>query len=522
MSEVHSNRTIVTRHLVVLCLLLLGTFGQAQIVKWHVAPKYSQVRIVADNLMAVSYSGKWGLSRYDGTEVLPVEYETITTVCEDHMLALNADVLKAIVTTNGSITYVDGNYRVDRQCPYFSEGLLPVKNASGKWGYMNLSGTVVIDCQFLTAYPFAFGLAAVQYDDGYFVHINRKCQISHLGKGFRSNDILFAGTFTADDSGKEPFALVCVNGVMYKRSLDGSRLQFSLSGITRISKEISVNGCTLKFGEDYRLSEISTANAKKAYPSQLKKSPEYLISEQIPEFGSFCTRSQFQEIKALDSRMLLASKDRLYGILEFLPEQNPGLVFSDSNIEVNHHTPWPIEGRIELPSSMKDYSVDKATLFILDGKTLTINRNGKHFDFHYIPEDLSSRKSVTLYAGITSDNIEYITNRQTLNFSYKSAFSVVAPQKVSLDSLGTAKFSLIVSNDSDQYSDTCNIYIDGRLERECSFSPNQKISVPVRMKVNTLDEDMVSRTVKVEVHEKACPEYMTSKQVIFERYYSND
>lgn len=522
MSEVHSKSETVSKYLILLFILLIGTKGYAQIVRWHVPPVYTQARIVSDNLIAVSRSGKWGLISFYGSEVLPVEYDAITPACEDFMLALNADTLKAIISTSGTIINIDGSFSIDCQCPYFSEGLLPVKNASGKWGYMNTAGDIVIACQFLSAYPFAFGLASVRYADGYFVHINRNNQISHLGNGFKGNDILFAGTFTSDESGKYPFALVCIDGVMYKRALDGSRMQFALPGITSISKEISINGCTLKFGEDYRLSEIITPKGGRKYPSQLKKNSDFSIMEKLPEFNTFCPKSQFESLTALDSRMLLALKDRLYGILEYLPEQNPGLVIDYNNIEVNHHTECQIDGRIEQPSSMKDIEINKVSLFLQDGTYLTINRNGAHFNFQYIPDDLSTKQAVTLDAKFSSDNIEYCTDEHTIYFSYKSAFSVLAPQKVSVDSSGYANFNLTVVNESEQYSDMCSIYIDGNLVKKCSFGPNQRISLPVSLKVYTGDEDIVTRTVKIEIHEKACPVYMTSKNVNVERYYINN
>ena len=59
---------------------------------------------------------------------------------------------------------------------YFHEGVSPVQNENGLWGYVNVDGQEVIPCQWDEAYPFDAGLALVAYSDG------KTAYIDHAGK----------------------------------------------------------------------------------------------------------------------------------------------------------------------------------------------------------------------------------------------------------------------------------------------------------------------------------------------------
>ena len=48
---------------------------------------------------------------------------------------------------------------------FFSEGKHPVMNDEGKWGYINPSGQIVIECKWDQVFPFSNGLARVYLDD---------------------------------------------------------------------------------------------------------------------------------------------------------------------------------------------------------------------------------------------------------------------------------------------------------------------------------------------------------------------
>lgn len=67
-----------------------------------------------------------------------------------------------------SISKHDGDMK-----PRFSEGLKPVENNEGKYGYIDESGKVVISYQFMDAFNFSEGLAVVQVDGGKYGYVNK-------------------------------------------------------------------------------------------------------------------------------------------------------------------------------------------------------------------------------------------------------------------------------------------------------------------------------------------------------------
>ena len=67
-------------------------------------------------------------------------------------------------------------YSIWAEVRAFSEGLAPVKNANGLWGYINEKGEVVLDFQWTDAYSFSEGLAAVSVDDKYG-YINKQGEV---------------------------------------------------------------------------------------------------------------------------------------------------------------------------------------------------------------------------------------------------------------------------------------------------------------------------------------------------------
>lgn len=78
----------------------------------------------------------------------------------------------AMVSLNGRTGYIDTDGKTIiaptfQAGLYFSEGLAPVKTATG-WNYINIEGNKVIEQDFLLATPFSDGLALVKNTEGWF------------------------------------------------------------------------------------------------------------------------------------------------------------------------------------------------------------------------------------------------------------------------------------------------------------------------------------------------------------------
>ena len=80
--------------------------------------------------------------------------------------------------TTAAITETKQTGRVVSSCKWdaaeeFHEGLARVKNANGKWGFIDKTGLVVLPCQWNGAFPFHKGRAEVKDTNGNWVKIDK-------------------------------------------------------------------------------------------------------------------------------------------------------------------------------------------------------------------------------------------------------------------------------------------------------------------------------------------------------------
>lgn len=158
-------------------LLLIATAGAlapavcAETPRWVVRPIYQQVTRMSENLYKVKQGDiQFVLDNED--RVIISGCDSITPFCEGHALVLrrsSGDAMKlvSILREDKSIIPVEEEVFVD-QFPFFSEGLLPVKNKKGKFGYMNQNGAMAIPFKFSNPHPFSEGLAAVSKSKNLF------------------------------------------------------------------------------------------------------------------------------------------------------------------------------------------------------------------------------------------------------------------------------------------------------------------------------------------------------------------
>lgn len=136
----------------------------AETPRWVVRPIYQQVTRMSENLYKVKQGDiQFVLDNED--RVIVSGCDSITPFCEGLALILqrtSGDEVKlvSILREDKSVIPVGEEVFVD-QFPFFSEGLLPVKNKKGKVGYMDQNGAMAIPFKFSNPHPFSEGLAAV-------------------------------------------------------------------------------------------------------------------------------------------------------------------------------------------------------------------------------------------------------------------------------------------------------------------------------------------------------------------------
>ncbi len=210
--------------IIILTLVTVLAFADAsaKIVSWAISPKYDKLSRYNSDIFVFQQSGKWGMVKPGNIEILPASFEYITPFTNGYALAGVKEgsqyLLQAIISETGDVSTLNEKFYLPASNQYFSDGKLVVSNRSGKFGYINPSGQVIIKCQFDNALPFKEGWAPVKQGN-YFTYINdtydRNPSRSVLVVDFHYGEMTLASCFSngrAAIAYNKDFALIGTNG----------------------------------------------------------------------------------------------------------------------------------------------------------------------------------------------------------------------------------------------------------------------------------------------------------------------
>lgn len=148
-------------------MLLAGTPAQshAKSASWSAAPQYSSMEILTPGAYKVKRGIYSGVIDGNGNEIIKMTTDSITPFVGGHALVLtpsgdNSFRLQAILSDDLRQQPVYEEVWVE-DYPFFSDGLLPVRNGQGFYGYMDESARMVLKPSYINIHPFHEGLAAV-------------------------------------------------------------------------------------------------------------------------------------------------------------------------------------------------------------------------------------------------------------------------------------------------------------------------------------------------------------------------
>ena len=156
------------KRLISICLLLqLPILLFSQTAKWATLPTYDAIEDYVDNYLKVYKGTLMGVATLDGKEIVPAQYDHITSFVDGYALALNKIPdskewrISAIIQRDGmKHTVLKENY-YNTKYSYSSNGKILVKSEKGLFGYLGNDGSLAIPCKYTKAYPFSEGLASV-------------------------------------------------------------------------------------------------------------------------------------------------------------------------------------------------------------------------------------------------------------------------------------------------------------------------------------------------------------------------
>ena len=517
----------------------------AQTARWKVTPEYSEITSLSPSLLRVEKNGLYGLLGTDGRIIVPCQYEAVTAESEDRCLLLSSNGrLITIYDRNGKIVrkFAENEiWYIDSEYPYYSEGLLAVSNGQGRWTYMDKSGNPATkNPEFRSATPFFHGYAVVRYKDGSYMHINAQGQVSKLSNQFKDNYLVYASSFTQENSGAgsyqsgAPVSVIVDSGNnVFMRDRSGGKVS-SFGVVKEWNKKeriMTTDRYRIEFEPNRQIRSVVSLKDGIA----VKFSPA-LVSQYSPSVDRFSSKrtdkgynlmldgkeilpSQFEEFpRSLSPTEFIARKNGVYGIIEINGSYSADIELQQFSLAYSHHTPMPVRARLSI-----DPSLDSGQYRVLvRAKGITLydgTPDGSVISFDYVPHDLSQETSVTFDVSVDVDGIRHPGSVLKQAIAYENPFSVKIPWRVKLNEANTAgTVSVTIDNTSVEGSDLCDIIVDGQiLKRGVRFQGKSSMTVSVAKPVNIQDLDSVEQTVTVQIRESGCPTCNVSRKVTFER-----
>lgn len=151
----------INRLFVGIVWMCLASSADAQIAKWLVRPSYDHIEMTDSGLLKVVSGGKEGLLSVEGREVLPIEFDSISSFKEDRALLFKDGKFYGITDLQGRIIPLQENgYKLPHGAAHFHSGYLLVKR-NQQFYFIDKEGNQAYG-PYAEAYPFFNGYACVK------------------------------------------------------------------------------------------------------------------------------------------------------------------------------------------------------------------------------------------------------------------------------------------------------------------------------------------------------------------------
>ena len=525
---------------IILAALLLAFPAPAQFIGWSTKPVYSQVQPMSEQWVRVQRDGKWGIADADGKEVVPCKYGTVTDFAAGYCLLLDRERLLGVFSREGNLRTFSDPLFVDAAYPYFSEGLLAVRDVESSWTYMTPEGTYPIRMVFQSAAPFIQGMAAVQEKsgDGSYLHIDKKGRVNRLGGDFTDTFLVFASSFTQVD-GQNVALVVDGHNEAWFRDFSGRKV-FGLGKVTgydKATRVMTMKKYRIQFSPDRRVkSRVSASdNSEKVFFEERDRSytPPSLTSLtfredkgkwEVSRQGNLLLPPQFDALTALSETRILALKDGLWGVL--LVRENEAEPYCDIREErllYAHPADYHLTGVLNMP---KDIPLSEVKVLFRDesGRQVWIIPQGAMFNINLLTPPVPGENKMAFYTQMAIGSLVYASWRIDMFAFYDYAFHVECPKTQKMMAGNErASLSFTVENRAASASNPCDVYVNGNLVKKgVVFDPGETKSFSCVLNVNLEDLDRVQREVRVSVVEEGivdAEESYTQITVFFERNF---
>lgn len=486
---------------IIYCLIIIFFMtvleGKAKTVIWSVRPVYQMIKPYSPSLYLCQLDGKWGVVDADGKTILPNRYDFITS--QHNGIGLfgivegSRNLLNGFIRADGTCTTINGKYYVIANFPYFSEGKLCVSAPSGKQGYMNENGDIVIKCQFDAIRPFREGLASIK--KGPWVYYIRENYDTAP-----EQNVVYAewrnGEITEGSSFKNGEAVVGYGGKYRVIDKQGRELRnFSASNwkVNPIDYTIVYNEADSRdgiepFTPQYTSIEVYSVDGKYGFRSD----NEVILSPVL------CSASSIDL-----NYVSIVTHNGKWGLLKIIEGSIKSTLLYDGNLADRIHVDSKgkadmLQYSITIPEMYRGHTsflVDNGSGSLADVSSLaTIDKGKLIYDF--CPEINKSDKTKTIRCRLLYEDMEVLDDEFTLLVERPVKLRLSDPMVATAQAdikTEIQEVTATIYNDSErEVSVTATLSVNCQSNRAASRSFNitissrssRKISVPVRVSVD--------------------------------------
>ena len=152
-------------------LLACAPLLRAQNTDWLVKPEFDAMEYYGPQMYKVTKGGKFGIVTADGRTLLEPKYDFISPFYEGRSVVADNEGdklrVKGTLTTDGTAVLTDEPVYLCPDYPFYSEGFLPVKNAQGRYSYLDEKGKVAFPFTSRESRPFCEGIASIGVNDDF-------------------------------------------------------------------------------------------------------------------------------------------------------------------------------------------------------------------------------------------------------------------------------------------------------------------------------------------------------------------
>lgn len=398
---------------VITLLALLQANVLAQSAEWLVAPEYTDINYFGPQMYKVTKENKVGIINTDGKILVKPSYDAISLFYEGRAIFVNRTShgwqVKGVLADDGSVNYPDGEYFLLKEFMFYSEGLLPVKDGYGKYGYLNDKCRPAFEFSNDEVRPFSEGFAAVGNEETFhWVNTSGEQILPRLKNGGTP----YGGTNFYDGKAY----LWDEDGVFFILSGDGRTMKISSQDLVvdylyRVGSDK---------GENVEYTKYSQSFSNNWIPEE--RNGKWTLSSRS---GQLLSPFIYDKIQKFSGKSAIAAIDGHYGLIQMVDDNS---TFSTHASKTNHifsaGAVCNCEFQLSVPEKWRNQPI---TVLLKDpesGSIISIENKGRNnYSFSYKPDPSSTKEEKDFRVEVKNNGIQLWQGQESFTFVQRTKLS---------------------------------------------------------------------------------------------------